>query len=784
MIGRPGSGLVTLLEETTFCISDASGDIVPGGAQGLFFRDTRFISRLELRLDGELPEPVAVQPNDPFRCTFLARRPPGPFKADSTLLLIRRRYVGNGMRDEITLRNLGHEPAAAHLTVAVNVDFADLFEVKEGRAHYHDDDVDVSAADGVLRLRCRRGSNIGVVAITGTADPSVAPDLLTWQTVIEPGASWVASMQVTPSMDGTDVIPHYGDDEPLESTTPAKRLADWRRRSPLLITSDERLTNTFATSTEDVGSLRIFGRGESEKDEHAVIAAGAPWFMTLFGRDSLLTAWMLLPLDLSLALGTLRTLASLQGEKVNPLTEEEPGKILHETRSGRDASLALGGGSVYYGTADATPLFVMLLGELARWGLPAEDADELLPHADRALDWIVNYGDRDGDGFVEYQRATEQGLVNQGWKDSFDGITFASGQIAEAPIALAEVQGYVYAAYLARAHFARERGDTHTARHWADRARKLRRDFNRAFWLPDRGYFALGLDGDKRPIDALGSNQGHCLWTGIVDRDKAASVAQHLTSRPMFSGFGIRTLATGMGAYNPMSYHNGSVWPHDNAIIAAGLMRYGFVPQAQQVAGSILEAADKFGGRLPELFCGFDRSDFAAPVAYPTSCSPQAWAAAAPFLLLRTLLRFDPAVPSGKVWCDPEIPARLLPLQVEALHIADGTVSVEIAQGGWHLNGLPAGLKLVRHPRSPLTALHTATDERRTPAAKSATATASKRRRPAAGKTGPSDAGAPGQPGPGEPGQPEAGEPGPASAASDATPAADDEQPRPSAAAH
>ena len=212
MIGSPGSGLVTLLEETTFCISDASGDIVPGGAQGLFFRDTRFISRLELRLDGELPEPVAVQPNDPFRCTFLARRPPGPNKADSTLLLIRRRYVGNGLRDEITLRNLGHEPVAAHLTVAVDSDFADLFEVKEGRDRYHDDDVDISAADGVLQLRCRRASNVGVVAITGTADPSAAPGLLTWQTVIEPGASWVASMQVTPSLDGTDVVPHYGDE--------------------------------------------------------------------------------------------------------------------------------------------------------------------------------------------------------------------------------------------------------------------------------------------------------------------------------------------------------------------------------------------------------------------------------------------------------------------------------------------------------------------------------------------------------------------------------------------
>ncbi len=705
MIGRPGSGVVTVLEETTFCISEASGDIVPGGAQGLFFRDTRFLSRLELRLDGELPEPVAVQPNDPYACTFLARRPPGACRADSNLLVIRRRYVGNGMREDITLRNLGREPAATHLTVALAGDFADLFEVKEGKDRHHEDDVEVLAEDGTLRLRCRRGGNTGLVSVTGTGDPTAAPGLLTWRVVIGSGACWSASLQVTPSLDGQEVVARYPEGEPIERSAPARRVADWRRRTPHLITSDERLAATFATSTEDLGSLRVFGRGEGDEDEHAVIAAGAPWFMTLFGRDSLLTSWMLLPLDMSLALGTLRTLASLQGERENPLTEEEPGRILHETRSGRDASLALGGGSVYYGTADATPLFVMLLGELARWGLPADAADELLPHADRALDWITRYGDRDGDGFIEYQRATEQGLVNQGWKDSFDGITFDTGQIAEPPIALAEIQGYAYAAYLARAHLASERGDEATARHWSAKAGALKRAFNRAFWLPDRGYFALGLDGAKRAIDALGSNMGHCLWTGIVDRDKAASVAQHLVSRPMFSGFGIRTLATSAAAYNPMSYHNGSVWPHDNAICAAGLMRYGFVPQAQQVATGILEAADRFGGRLPELFCGFDRADFAAPVAYPTSCSPQAWAAAAPFLLLRTLLRFEPAVPSGRVWCAPEVPARLLPLRIEAVHIAGGAASVDVTAQGWRIEGLPQGLRLIRHARSPLTAV-------------------------------------------------------------------------------
>jgi glycogen debranching enzyme len=374
-------------------------------------------------------------------------------------------------------------------------------------------------------------------------------------------------------------------------------------------------------------------------------------------------------------------------------------------RFGMQASLWLGGGSVYYGSADATPLFVMLLGELRRWGLERRVIDELLPHADRALDWITEHGDCDGDGFVEYARSSDLGLANQGWKDSFDGVTFESGQIASPPIALAEVQGYVYAAYLAKSHFCAEREDHDGAASWAQRAEELKERFNREFWLSDKGYFALGLDGDKRQIDSLASNQGHCLWTGIVDAGKASAVARNLTGPEMFSGFGIRTLAASNTAYNPMSYHNGSVWPHDNAICAAGLMRYGFVREAQQVAMGILEAAEMFGGRLPELFCGFDRAEFAEPVPYPTSCSPQAWASAAPFHLLRTLLRFDPSVPSGMLWCDPAVPERFLPLHIESLHVAGARVSVDVDTDNWSLDGLGEILTLVRSGRDPETAL-------------------------------------------------------------------------------
>ncbi|HXP21042.1 MAG TPA: glycogen debranching N-terminal domain-containing protein [Streptosporangiaceae bacterium] len=706
------TSLVTLLEGTTFCICEPSGDVRPGAAQGLFVRDTRLISRFELSISGHVPQPLAPQSREPFACTFLSRMPPPAGFADSTLLVVRRRVLNDGMHEEITLRNMSTEPVPVSLRIGVAGDFADVFEVKEGRVHGDDPSVDghTMAIDGdVIRLNRACGSHLRGASITGArhgdAELEVSASQLTWHAVVPAHGTWSTSLHVTPSLNGRDLIefrsaqPHGNGDRPIGAE---QRLADWRRLTPLVKASDDRLAAVFAASTEDLGSLRIF---DPEHADRAVIAAGAPWFMTIFGRDSLLTSWMVLPLDPSLALGTLRTLASLQGTRIDSPTEEQPGKILHEMRFGMQASLWLGGGSVYYGSIDATPLFVMLLGELRRWGLERRVVDELLPHADRALDWIVNYGDCDGDGFVEYARSTELGLANQGWKDSFDGITFATGEIAEPPIALAEVQGYVYAAYLAKSHFCSERQDADGAAYWAEQAQALKDEFNRAFWLPDRGYFALGLDASKQPIDSLASNMGHCLWTGIVDAGKASAVARHLTSPDMFSGFGIRTLAASSAAYNPMSYHNGSVWPHDNAICAAGLMRYGFVREAQQVAMGILEAAEWFGGRLPELFCGFDRTEFGEPVHYPTSCSPQAWASAAPFHLLRTLLRFDPSVPAGKLWCDPAVPARFLPLHIESLHVAGARVSVDVTEDGWSMDGLGEILELVRSGRDPLTAI-------------------------------------------------------------------------------
>jgi glycogen debranching enzyme len=683
-------GTTTVVEGSSFCVSSLSGDVLPDRAQGLFVADTRILSCWLLRVDGAAVEPLATVEDESYRARFIARTPPRRGLADSTLLVQRTRYVGDGMREDILLRNVGAEAAGVLVTIAVDVDFADLFEVKEGRASARPG-VEAEVGADTLTYRCATHGSSRSTTVVATGEPVISPGQLTYRAVVPARAEWSVCVAVRAAIDGRQLPPLYHCGKRVEETVPAQRLREWRLTSPSIVTPDTGLATTLRTSSRDLGALQIH---DPDHPQRRVVAAGAPWFMALFGRDSLLTSWMALPLDQQLALGTLQTLARFQGEKEDPLTEEQPGKILHEVRLGREAALALGGGRAYYGSADATPLFVALLGELHRWGIPTADILALLPAADRALAWVDEYGDLDGDGFVEYRRATDHGLANQGWKDSFDGINDAAGRLGTPPIALSEVQAYVYAAFRARAAIANAVGDADTAVKLEDRAATLKTAFNERFWLPEREWYAVALDRDKRPLDALASNMGHCLWCGIVDDDKAPAVAAHLVDTPLWSGFGVRTLATTMGAYNPISYHNGSVWPHDSAIAAAGLMRYGFVAEAQQVALGLFDAARMRGGRLPELFCGLDRTEFPAPVPYPTSCSPQAWAAAAPILLMRSLLRFEPDLPAGRVGFDPALPERMRPLRVEHLPLADARLVLDVPPEGRRIEGLPPGVVL------------------------------------------------------------------------------------------
>jgi glycogen debranching enzyme len=691
--GAPGA--ITLIEGTAFCLCSASGEISPGGPEGVYYRDTRLVSRWQLLVDGEPLEPLAVLQEAPYCATFVGRSQRRPDRLESTIMITRARYVGAGLREDISVQNFASEPAGLHISLRVESDLADIFDVKKHRMADMGQRTIEPAGDG-LTISVHARERMRGVRIAGR-DAIAGPGELVFQAVVPPREVWRNTITARPIIDGHEVPPRFPPDQPITESDPAQRHHAWEIASPTVTTEHAGLRRALRRSRGDLGSLRIFD--SDHPDRPPGVAAGAPWFMTLFGRDSLLSSWMALPLDATLALGTVRMLADLQGMRVDPITEEEPGKVMHELRPKTDfGAVPIGSRGAYYGAVDATPLFVMLVDELYRWEADDLILGELLPHVDRALQWIEQFGDFDDDLFVEYQRKTDRGLINQGWKDSSDGINFDDGQLAQAPIALAEVQAYVYGAYLARAHLASRSGDDATRQQCDDRAAALKRAFNERFWLPDRGWYAVGLDRDKRPIDALASNMGHCLLTGIIDADKASVVAEQLMSPEMFSGWGIRTLATSMGAYNPMSYHNGSVWPHDNAIITAGLMRYGFTEQAQRIAMALLDAAETFDGRLPELFCGFDRAQYPRPVPYPTSCSPQAWAAASPLYLVRTLLRFDPCMPCGKLRIAPALPAELGELTVEGLSLDGYQVSLHASAGRGEINGLPDSVQVLEDP--------------------------------------------------------------------------------------
>ncbi|MEC3953171.1 glycogen debranching N-terminal domain-containing protein [Nocardia sp. CDC153] len=681
-------GVVTLVESSTFCLSDHLGDIHDGTSQGLFYRDARVLSRWQLRLDDHAPEALSVTTPEAFRARFILRKPPRPGVADSTVLVVRRRMIGDGMREIILIDNLGDEDTAMTVTLHAESDFADLFAVKSGTVAAGTGDV--RADDGQLHLTDRGGGGRGLI-ISADGHPLALPGMLSWRIVVPGRAHWQTTVYCRPVIAHRAVEMSFGDDE---QDGPLARLKQWRANATSLTTGNRSLTAILQRTESDLGALRI---DDSPNGGPTYVAAGAPWFMALFGRDSLLTSWMALPLDSALALGTLRQLAKLQGTGIEPVTEEEPGRIMHEMRHGPGGDQVLGG-SVYYGTVDATTLFVMLLAECWRWGADEREIQDLLPAADAALAWIDDYGDADGDGFVEYRRKTDRGLANQGWKDSWDAINFADGRLADPPIALCEVQGYVYAAKRGRADIAEAFGDGATARRLRGEAAELRRRFEEAFWIPENGWYAIGLDANKQQIDALSSNAAQCLWTGIVGDDHARALIENLGDACMDSGFGLRTLASTMGRYNPMSYHDGSIWPHDTALAVAGLMRYQHIPGAielaERLAGGLLEAIIAFGGRPPELFCGFSRAALPTPVPYPTSCSPQAWASAAPLLLLRAFLGLEPDVPHRTLTVSPRLPERIGQVRLADLKLGDATVTLEARTTTVKVEGLPADWEL------------------------------------------------------------------------------------------
>ncbi|MGE0881695.1 MAG: glycogen debranching N-terminal domain-containing protein [Acidimicrobiia bacterium] len=665
---------VTLVDGTTFSVSAGTGDMSGSGHHGLFMFDTRVLSRFELRVAGETCEPLTVIPNGPFSAAFVGRVtfsrtsttpdersgvPSEGTDPTATLVVVRSRHTGHGMREDLELRNTSTATLEFDVSLHCEADFASLFDVKQGKVAARPLSITTPTADG-LEIADAADGTPGVRIV---CHPAPAHDM-SWNVRLEPGSKWSACIEISARPKQRWLTPTYRCGDEVSQAISVTRLRSWRGSAPQLFTSDRALLRAFERSIEDIGALRLF---DPDHPDRVVVAAGAPWFMTLFGRDSLLTAWMTIFVDQSLARGVLHALADLQGVREDRLNEEQPGRILHEVRYDEQTALALGGHNAYYGTIDATPLFVMLAAELWRWTGNHDDVARLLPHVDRALAWIERYGDADGDGYVEYERLTPSGLANQGWKDSWDGVRYHDGSVAHAPIALCEVQAYVYGAYAARATLASVVGDQRGVRHWQARADELKARFNRDFWMPEHGTYAVGLDAEKRPIDSITSNPGHCLWTGIVTADRAASVARSLLGADLSSGFGLRTLTVSNPGYDPLSYHCGSVWPHDTAIAVSGLARYGLRTEAERLAGDLVDASSHVDGRLPELFAGFARDDLGAPVPYPTSCSPQAWSAAATLLVVRSLLRLEPDLRDGVVRWERPSTARFADLRIRSV---------------------------------------------------------------------------------------------------------------------
>jgi len=633
-------GLVKILDGNTFVVSDARGDIEasPTDPTGLFSYDTRFLSHWVLTINGDRMNPLSVDDLQYFESRFFLVPGTGTVYIDAKLSVIRRRAVGNGFHEELTILNHAEEPVELRVRLEAGCDFADLFEVKDAlkkKGKYS-----ARIEKGKLVLAYDRETFGRSTAISSSRPARVDKKGLTFQVRIAPHGKWSTQLDVVTERLGV------GESGRIEEPAKAQRrmrkgLERWLDEAPRLECDREPLRATYRRSLVDLAALRFSPRIAGG---HSLPAAGLPWFMTMFGRDSILTSLQALPFTSELAATTLRALGDWQGIGIDDFRDEDPGRILHEMRYGELTAFEERPHSPYYGSADATPLFVVLLDEYERWTGDRGLVRELEVEARAALNWIDEYADLQGTGYVWYERRNRKtGLENQCWKDSWDSISFRDGRIPGFPRATCELQGYAFDAKLRGARLARlVWKDEALADRLEQEAADLKRRFNRDFWVEDGEYFALALDPDGAQVDALTSNNGHLLWSGIVDKSKAKAVAGHLLGPRLFSGWGVRTLAEGEGRYNPIGYHVGTVWPFDNSFIAWGLRRYGFKDEAARVAAGILDAAEFFEGRLPEAFGGYERSQTMYPVQYPTACSPQAWSTGAPLLLLRTMLGLEP----------------------------------------------------------------------------------------------------------------------------------------------
>jgi glycogen debranching enzyme len=674
-----------LKHDDTFALFDYSGDIgaFGTGEQGLYHEGTRYLSRFRLRLNGHRPLLLSArvkEDNELFGADLT--NPDIPLSNTDRVLrrdlvhVFRARFLWNGTwHERIRLWNYSRSPVRVSLTFDIDADFADIFEVRGTPRERRGTRLDPVLAGTELRLGYRGLDDEERWTIVEWSEPpaAAAPDMMRFEYELVPHSPTVLSVAIRCERQRRPV--------PVSAFEPAESAAlaalDRERAAYTIIqTSSERFNQWIRRSAADLRML------VSDTPHGPYPYAGVPWFSTPFGRDGIITALQTLCVNPRIARGVLDYLAATQADRIDESRDAEPGKILHETRSSEMARLGEVPFGQYYGSVDATPLFVMLAGAYYERTADRAFLGKIWPHVERALAWVDRYGDRDGDGFVEYARRSATGLIQQGWKDSQDSIFHADGSLAEAPIALCEVQAYVYEARLRGAVMADALGLPSTAESLRRQAEQLRGAFEERFWCEEQSTYALALDGTKRPCRVRSSNAGHCLFTGIAAPDRARRVAEILTGPEMFSGWGVRTIASSESRYNPMSYHNGSVWPHDNGLIAAGFSRYGFDDLIAAPLGGLFDASGTMDGhRLPELFCGFHRRPGEGPTLYPVACSPQAWASGVVFQLVQACLRISVDAHGGRVSVDRAIlPPFLTSLQLLNLELPFGRVDLLFEQ--------------------------------------------------------------------------------------------------------
>ena len=643
--------LVTALAAPWVVLSPRSGQLTGTGAEGVYARDRRILSHLSVTVDGREPLPVHVDERDAATHQYVAMvEGLGDTRHDPTVMLYRTRTVDSeGLTERITLVNRSRSAIEGRLDVALGTDLAGTAAVRSGAAAGLPQLAPLP--DGPGRTRWEKDDTRVVV----TADPGISATPR-----VEPGEEFTITVRVTADFPKSNT--GFSIEPPAERTP----------YDVVVRCDDKRVERWLDRSLEDVRALQLAA------DDDRYLGAGPPWYLTLFGRDSLISSGMLIPVDPTLAAGTLRALAARQGAKVDAGSAEQPGKIPHELR----AEVADHGGglvlpAVYYGTHDATQLWITTLHKAWRWGMPADEVRDLLPNLKRALTWMKEYADPDGDGFLEYVDESGHGLANQGWKDSNDAVQWPDGTLATAPIALCEVQGYAYAAAVKGAELLDAYGES--GDEWRAWAAALQERFRATFWVD--GYPAIALDGAKNPVVGRASNMGHLLGTGLLDADEELTVADVLAGEDLNSGFGLRTLSTAMTRFNPLGYHTGSVWPHDTAMTVEGLFASGQADVASSYVEGLVRAAEAFDYRLPELYGGRGTSAESTPTPYPLSCRPQAWAAASAVAVVVAAFGIEPDVPGGTLAINPADSVPWQVLELGGLRVGGETLSLRFENG-------------------------------------------------------------------------------------------------------